>query len=176
MKLTPEEKAERARERMLAKAAEYSTGTYVNRFVAPLFQRMVRAEAGAKPAGYALAIVGGVIESVYRRIGQCVCVTCGKVGAWSSGIGGMHTGHFASSRRNAILFDEGNVAPQCSRCNRYEDGAPQRYRLWMEQVRGPGEIERIGQLKRTTRQFTREELVDLRILYKTRLDTAIAKM
>lgn len=176
MKLTTEEKAQRARQRMIAKAAEYQIGTYSAKFVAPLFQKMIRAEAAAEPDGITPAILDGCLGVVYRHVGQCVCVTCGKVNSWDSGIKGIHCGHFLASRRNSILLDEWNVAPTCSNCNYYRGGAPQEFRLWMTKTRGVSEIERLERLKRTSRTFTREELVDLRIGYQNRLDAAIEKM
>jgi len=160
------------RDRMIEKAREYTTGTYIRKFVAPEFQRMIRAEYGARPAGPVRAIVAGNLDTVDRRRGQCVCVTCGKVLPWSGGIGGMHTGHFLASRRASIVFEEENVAPQCSGCNRYHDGMPQQFRLWMEVVRGPEVVDRLERLKATSRQFTREELVDMRIEFKRRLKAA----
>ena len=161
-----------SRDRMLAKAREYTVGTYVNKYVAPEFQRVIRAEAGALPAGYAVAVVANRIRHVFRKKGQCVCVTCGKALMWSSGIGGMHTGHFLGSRCFSILFEEDNVAPQCSSCNRYHSGMPDQFKLWMEHVRGPEVIERLEKLKATTRRFTRDELVDMRIGYKLRMKEA----
>lgn len=176
MKLSPEEKQRRERERMLESARQYSAGTYCRRFVAPVFQKMIRAEAGADPRQYVTAVVDGTIRQVERRVGQCVCITCGKVDAWDSGIKGMHTGHFLGSRRNSILLEENNVAPECSSCNFYRSGAPTEFRMWMEAVRGIEVIERLQELKRQSVSFSRESLVDMRIAYKTRLDTAIAKM
>ena len=173
--MNDQEKARRKRQRMLDKAREYTTGTY-SRKVATVFQRMIRAEVGARHAGVTPAIVDGQLTMVFRKVGECVCVTCGKVGPWSSGLGGMHTGHFLPSRRNSILFEEANVAPQCSRCNRYESGAQQPFTNWMLSTRGGEAVERLKRLKHTTRQFTIDELVDMRIEYKARLDTAIARM
>lgn len=157
---------------MLEKAKCFSTGTYVGRFVAPLFQKMLRAEAGADPRQYVTAVVDGTIRQVERSMGYCACVTCGKVLRWDSGIKGLHTGHFLASRRNSILLEESNCAPQCSSCNYYRDGAPQEFRLWMRMVRGPEEIERLERLKQASRAFGREELVDLRIAYAARLAAA----
>ena len=180
MNLTPEEKAARARDRMIATANKYQVGTYSSRFVAPLFQRMIRAEAAAEASGYTSAATKNCgalgISNVWRYRGECVCVTCGKIGPWSGGLGGMHTGHFLASRRHSILFEEDNVAPQCSYCNRYRGGAPQEFRLWMEHVRGAETIARLEQLKTTVRHFSREELVDMRIAYQLRLDEAVELM
>ena len=78
--LSDKEKARRKRERMIDKARQYQISTYKNKFVAPVFQRMIRAEAAAMPMVNAPAIVEGQLRFRLRRLGQCVCVTCGKVG------------------------------------------------------------------------------------------------
>lgn len=176
MTLTPEEKAERTRKRMVEKAREYSTGTYIARFVAPIFQKMIRAEAGARPDGQTIAIVDGEVHDIGRFVGECVCVTCGKVEAWSGGAGGMNTGHFIASRRNSILFEEDNVAPQCCYCNIHNYGQPLAFARWMLEVRGKATVERLKQLKYKTVSFTREDLVDMRIEYDARLKAAKEKM
>jgi len=172
MALTPDEKAARARNRMLDTSRQYTLGTYSRKFVAPIFQKMIRAEWAAQPTGSVISIVDGKIEIVFRRRGQCVCVTCGKVQAWSGGLGGMHTGHFLGSRRLSILYDEDNVAPQCSHCNRFSNGSPQAFRMWMVHVRGYEIIERLRKLKDSSVTMTREELVDKRIEYAARLKQA----
>lgn len=172
MAMTDREKAERKRQRMLRKAKEYTLGTYA-RQVAGVFQRMIRAEAAAKDTGYVPAIVNGELSTVVRRKGQCVCVTCGKVQPWGGGLGGpLDTGHFIASRCNSILFEEDNVAPQCSRCNRFGNGQQNLYRIWMLEVRGEEAVERLERLRGEVRQFTRDELVDMKIAYQARLSAA----
>ena len=175
MAMAPEEKDRRYRQRLLGKAAEYSPSTYLRRFVSPDFQRCIRAEFGAKPDGMELAVVKGEITRVPRYVGECVCVTCGKTAAWDSGITGIHTGHFIASRRNSIVLEEMNVAPQCSRCNYFESGAASRFHLWMEAVR-PDEIDRLTRLKTESVSFTCPELVDLRIGYLQRIKAAVDTM
>ena len=165
---------------MIEKAKEYQTTTYVRKFVAPLFQRMIRAEWGADERPFHTAVVDGSIRQVERRIGQCACITCGKVGPWIGGSsaagGGMNTGHFIASRRNSILFEEDNVAPQCAHCNLYLSGNPQEYRKWMLAVRGLETVERLEQLKTESVSFIRDDLVDMRIAYADRLKAAEDKM
>jgi hypothetical protein len=176
MPLPPEDKAERHRTRMLEKAKEYQSSTYCRKFVSPLFQKMIRAEAAAS-LGPGIAVVDGELNRyVWREIGQCVCITCGKIDQWDSGIKGMHTGHFLASRRNSILFDEMNVAPQCSSCNFYHSGNPQAFRKWMLEVRGLETVERLERLKTESVSFDRETLVDMRIGYQARLNEAIERM
>jgi hypothetical protein len=174
--LTAEEKAERARQRMIEKAYEKSTGTYSAECVAPVFQQMIRAEAAAQATSVTAAIVNGGLEHVLRMVGQCVCVTCGKVSPWTTQEGTMQTGHFVPGRTFSVLYREDNVAPQCSYCNNYLHGATDRFRLWMSAVRGDETIERLERLKATTRQYTREDLVDMKIGYKVRLEAAKERM
>lgn len=176
MPLTPEQKAANARTRMIEKAKEFQVTTYVSRFVAPLFQKMIRAEFGAIRYSFQMAVVDGVVRGVSRELGQCVCVTCGKVQRWDSGIKGIHCGHFVASRRHSILLEESNCAPQCSWCNYYRSGAPQEFRLWMRTVRGQEAIDRLERLKTESRKFGRDELVDLRIAYAARLAAAEERM
>ena len=175
-KLSPEEKAARHRQRLLDKAAEYQTSTYLRKFVAPLFQKMIRAEAGADPRRYVTAVVDGDIRQVERELGQCVCVTCGAVERWDKGIEGMHTGHFLASRRNSILLAEANVACQCAHCNYRCSGAPQAFRKWMLAVRGENVVWGLEQLKTQSRSFDREELIDMRIAFAARLTAAEERM
>ena len=101
------------------------------------------------------------------------CITCGAAHGWDSGLVGIHASHFLGSRCNSILYEEDNIAPGCSHCNVYRSGAPQEFRKWMLAVRGLEVVERLERLKATSRQFTRDELVDLRIGFKKRLDAAI---
>lgn len=157
---------------MLQKASEYTTRTYQRKFVAPEFQRMIRAEAGASPWPWSKAVVDGKLRHVPRRVGQCVCVTCGRVDAWDSGIGGIHCGHFIASRCNSILYEEDNCACQCSYCNVQLGGNPQAFREWMVAVRGEETVEYLLKLRHEVRTFSREELVDMRLRYQKRLKTA----
>lgn len=178
MPLTPEQKAANARARMLENAKQYQTSTYARK-VATVFQRMIRAEAGADEREYVTAIVNCEVRQVKRSLGQCVCITCGKVACWTGnkvGGGEIETGHFIASRRNSILFEETNVAPQCKSCNQYGGGEQQLYRRWMTMVRGVAEIERLEKLKTVSRSFSLDELVDLRIGYAARLAAAEERM
>ena len=170
--LSDKEKSHRRRTRMIQTAKQYTTGTYKTRFVATVFQRMIRAEAAAERPDYYAAMVKGHLVGVHRQVGQCVCVTCGDPGSWSSGLGGMHTGHFLGSRAMSILFEPQNVAVQCARCNTFRGGMPQEYRHWMIHTRGLDAVVRLEMLKVEPRRFSREELVDMRIEFRRRLKEA----
>lgn len=177
--IPPELKAKRARQKLLEKAKEYTTGTYSRKFVAGTFQRMVRAEAGADQRRFAIAVVDGKVQQVARSLGECVCVTCGKIAFWTgNGIGGgeIETGHFIGSRRVSILFEERNAHPQCKNCNRHLYGNHGCYEMWMRAVYGQEEIDRLRRLKNASITFDREQLVDFRIAFQARLKAAMEKM
>ena len=175
MTLSTEEKARRKRDRMIETVIKRGRGKYVSAILAPLFQEMIRAEAAAKPDGRYPAVVDGKLATVFREIGQCVCVTCGKVKPWKGGYT-MEAGHFLAGRTASTLFAPTNSNPQCTSCNQHLSGNQVNYRIWMQHVYGTEEVERLQRLKATVRQFTRDELVDMRIEFQTRLDTAIKRM
>lgn len=159
---------------MLEKSKEFQTSTYIRKFVAPDFQKMIRAEAGAK-VGTVWVVVDGCYVGRQSHLGECRCVTCGKAFPWR-GSNGIDTGHFVGSRCNSIIFEETNVAPQCVRCNRYLSGNQEAYATWMRNQYGPPEIERLQRLRNESRQFAREELVAMRIGYMDRLKAAKGAM
>lgn len=147
--------------------------------VARDFQKMIRAEDAANSGTVRLAVVRGELIDVPRRIGQCVCITCGIVLPWTlpkESPVQMQTGHFLAGRLACILFEEDNVSPQCSNCNGHKSGMPQEYRRWMESVRGIEAIERLEKLKRTSVSLDRETLVDMRLEFNRRLKAAELKM
>ena len=153
------------------------TAKYKTKHVAPAFQAMIRAEAGAFTGFYSPAIVDGKLINVVRIVGECVCVTCGRVCPWQGGtfMHQLHCGHFLAGR-GAILFEEDCVSCQCSECNRHHGGRPLEFRKFMEAVRGLEVIERLEQLKRQSVSWSRDAMVDKRIEYSRRLKVAEAKM
>ena len=175
MALTPEEKAARARDRMTERARCLSPIRYAQKTVSPIFQQMIRAEAAAKKNALSEAVRDGTSILVFRRVGQCVCVTCGKLLPWKdngASCGRLDTGHFLAGRTASILFEETNAHPQCVHCNQHLSGNQANYEIWMRAVYGQEEIDRLRRLKNTTRKFTHEEVVDLKIQYAARLKAA----
>lgn len=174
------DKQQKRFDRMLEKSKEFEPHRYLSKYVAPAFQKMVRAEAGAFE-GEVTAIHQGVITKIHSSLGDCVCVTCGKVGPWSTdnkaGRQGVDAGHFLASRRASIVLEESNCHPQCQFCNNFQHGMPEAYTRWMEAVYGSTEIDRLKYLlNQVSKQWTREELVELRIAYMDRTKAAIEKM
>jgi len=186
MALSPEEKAQRKRDRMIEKIREkrQSPVQYARNVVATVFQEMIRAEAAVEPAGMGLAVVDGRVVEVFREVGQCVCVTCGKVRPWKShgrSAGSMDAGHYLAGRYASILLKdsdgkESNCHPQCSYCNDQLSGNQGNYTLWMQHVYGQEEIDRLQRLRAGVRQFTVEEVVDMRLEFGARLKAAEERM
>lgn len=60
--------------------------------------------------------------------GYCTCITCGKKDHYTK----MHGGHFITRICEPLCNEEGNVNPQCPKCNRYYFGMPLAYmrNLW----------------------------------------------
>lgn len=168
-KMPPEEKARRARERML----ETARGCKYQKRVATAFQLMIRAEFGADERPYHTAVVDGSLRQVARDIGQVVCVTCGDVYRWKDAYRRINTGHFMG-RGNAICFEPTNVAPQCVKCNKHRYGERALFEIWVRHVYGAAEVERLQRLKNQSRKFSNEELVDMMIEYQQRLKAAVA--
>lgn len=164
---------------MIEDAKRFSTGTYIAKRVAPLFQRMVRAERACRSASKDIAVVNGECAYVFRDKGECVCITCGSVHPWKGNTihgGTLDTGHFIGSRRNSIVFEENNAHPQCKQCNLYLGGNQRHYETWMRRVYGDAEVERLQRLKNITKQFTRDELIDLKLEFTARVKAAEQRM
>ena len=165
--------------RMLNKAKEFQTSTYIRKFVAPDFQKMIRAEAGAF-VGIVWVVADGRYVGRTSKLGECRCVTCGAAHPWQKqkqfGTAGVDTGHFVSSRCNSIVFEENNAHPQCVYCNRFLGGNQEAYSTWMLHTYGQEAIDRLQQLRNQSRQFTREELVEMRIGFRDRMKAAMEVM
>jgi hypothetical protein len=97
--------------------------------------------------------------------GICECVTCGTCNHYKL----MHAGHFVPSRCNAVLFDERGIHPQCVRCNTYLGGNQSAYARWMNENYGPEIVEELLAARLQTKKFTRDELVEMRNLFRERI-------
>ena len=168
MPLTETEKAARARQRMIHNFRQYQIGTCTGK-VAAVFQRMKRAEAGAVD-GHVEFVRDGQYFVSYTRLGECTCVTCGRVCPWNAR--DIHTGHYLAGRRASIVLEETNAHPQCAHCNKDLGGNQGCYEQYMLHVYGQAEIDRLRELKAQTRTFTRPELADLKIAFTARLKAA----
>ena len=90
--------------------------------------------------------------------------------------GTMHAGHFLPTRRLSILFDERNVHPQCSGCNK-ASGNPAAYFQFMLAEYGQEVIDDLHRLKHCGDvKYEREDYVRMRLSYVDRTKAAVKKM
>ena len=98
---------------------------------------------------------------------QGKCVTCGRVYDFKK----LQAGHFIDGRTNSILFDETGCHPQCHGCNMFKSGAKLEYREWMVKNYGEDTVTRLMVQSRSTRVFTRDELLTLRECFLFQLES-----
>ena len=144
-------------------------GTFLQKFVARDLQKAIRAEAGAF-VGRVKAVVGGKVATIESKLGEVVCVTCGKVMPWSAS--GTHAGHFVPGRAASIVLEEIGIHPQCYVCNEQLSGSQAAYEKYMLEVYGQEVIDELRAMARETKQWDREELVVKRYGYRERIKRA----
>lgn len=64
------------------------------------------------------------IRLLYSKDGVCKCFTCGAF----HGVKNIDAGHYISRSNSVVLYDEDNVRPQCSGCNRFRQGEAFKFR------------------------------------------------
>jgi len=88
----------------------------------------------------------------------------------------MDAGHYVGGRSAAVVLEESGIHPQCKECNRHKHGNQESYQRWMLTHYGQAEIDRLLALRSTLRQWTREDLLELRIAYKDRIAAQMARL
>ena len=143
------------------------------------FQKMIRAEAGAK-VGRVRCVMEGEVKQIYSEIGYCVCVTCGRPTKWNgrfvSGGQPTHAGHFIQGRKTSLLFEETNCHCQCSHCNLYLHANLSEYTIYMKAVYSETERARLLWLDDQTLTIKRDDLNAMRDGFKDRWKRAVKAM
>lgn len=85
--------------------------------------------------------------------GLVTCYTCHKFGTVKE----LQNGHFVPRQYLATRWDDRNCRPQCYACNMLYNGQPSAFALRLERET-PGIVEELERLRKTTRQWTIEEL------------------
>jgi len=93
------------------------------------------------------------------------CYTCGKYAHWKE----LHAGHFVGGRKNAVLFDERVVRPQCIVCNIFLAGNYAVYTLRMLDENGRQCVDDLLALKNQTLKVTRSDLEEKIAHYRQKL-------
>lgn len=99
--------------------------------------------------------------------GNAVCVTCGTVKHWKE----LDCGHFIpKSKGMSIYFEEDNLAPQCTYCNRFQHGNLIEYTRYMIAVHGLEKVDELRFLSNTTRKIGIVEYRALIVEYQEKLN------
>jgi hypothetical protein len=115
----------------------------------------------------AWAIFSRVFRQMYAdHRGFVTCVTCGKQAHWKDR---MQAGHFIPKKAGILVyFDCRNVHVQCADCNcaaSFSNSRAElvkiRYTLWMENMYGKEEVERLERLSHQNGKMGRADMMDL---------------
>jgi len=114
--------------------------------------------------------------SLYVRTADCIrttgtrqwalCITCGK--RYHMKV--LQAGHFIPGRHNAMLFSEKGTHAQCYNCNINLKGNTLEYRRQIIRLYGEGADEELERLDQEVRQYKRQDYIDLKELYKWKLE------
>lgn len=98
--------------------------------------------------------------------GNVRCFTCGKVSHWKE----LDAGHyFAKTNGVAMYFDERNVHPQCTGCNRFRHGNLPMYAINLRKKYGDGILEQLDEARRKILKISSAEYYDLIDNYEEKL-------
>lgn len=93
-----------------------------------------------------------------------VCISCQKPPKK------INAGHFYNANNHwNVRFNEYNVHIQCEYCNTYLSGNLTEYRINLEKKIGKDRLEYLDSIARETRNFTKNELQDLKEDYKEKI-------
>jgi hypothetical protein len=95
--------------------------------------------------------------------GMVACISCGKMDF----IYTMDSGHYIPKTYGlSIYFEEKNVHPQCTGCNRFRRGNLTAYAIALRKRYGENILEELDALKHQTRKFSRSDYEELIEKYK----------
>lgn len=96
--------------------------------------------------------------------GKCQCYTCGKTDHWTK----LQAGHFIKRAETILRWDTRNIRPQCVNCNCNLHGNIEAYELKLEEEQ-PGICDELRELAREVNKFTRDDLKELLIDFRSKL-------
>ncbi len=97
--------------------------------------------------------------------GFCECISCGRKAHYKT----MQGGHFISRNHKSTVLNESNIWPQCVSCNQHKHGNLGEYRRRLCEIIGTDGVDLLEASKYKIKQFTREELADMRENYRLRI-------
>jgi hypothetical protein len=96
------------------------------------------------------------------------CISCGQIKPFAQ----ADCGHYINRQHMATRFDEMNCNAQCRKCNRFDEGNIQGYRLGLIRKYGEQKVELLELKKNTTKKYSEFEYKAL-IKYYTVLSNKI---
>lgn len=122
-----------------------------------------------KTVAACIKIVASLVQKSVRMKhaddnGMCICCTCGVEKHYTE----LDAGHFVSRKFKNTIFDERNIRPQCQACNRFKNGEPAKYAIYLKEEIGEKEFFKLLYASQEPRKFTKEELA--KIAYAAKLE------
>lgn len=98
--------------------------------------------------------------------GMTRCFTCGSFKNFRE----LDGGHYhAGSTSLALFFDERNVKPQCTACNRFRHGNLTQFALGLEKLYGPNILEELDKDRHKITKYSRGDYEEMILKYKEKL-------
>lgn len=98
--------------------------------------------------------------------GYATCVTCGIRKHWKE----LDAGHYiAKTAGLSVYFEEKNVHPQCTACNRFRHGNLAQYALYLKGKYGDQILEELDWKRKQKAEIKLGEYIKLIEIYKTKL-------
>jgi hypothetical protein len=97
--------------------------------------------------------------------GNCKCITCGLVRPWKQ----MDCGHGIPRQHKATKFSEINNHAQCKRCNGFEGGKREVYKVEVDKRYGAGTWDKLELASKMTFKRTQFEIDTMTEFYKQEL-------
>lgn len=100
---------------------------------------------------------------------DCPCITCGQLYEVKL----LQAGHFISSTKTSIKYDEHNVHAQCYNCNVNLRGDWPSYHEAMLHIYGQAEIDRLMGSRFDLKKFVPYELEEMYVEYTEKLEALV---
>lgn len=157
-RLTDEQKKANRFARDWQMMKKYTLGRCVSEITGSKFQLMIRLEAAV------------ALPWLPYPHGHAICVSCGDDYHYKQ----LHGGHWIDRNRRNTIFDEMNCHPQCVDCNSYGGNGQVKpsYDAFMLAEYGEDAVEALKERAKITKQWTKPELVELRIGFMDRIKKA----
>jgi len=97
--------------------------------------------------------------------GICKCITCGLVRHWKE----MDCGHGIPRQHKATKYNEMNNHAQCKRCNGFEGGKREVYKVEVDKRYGAGTWDKLEVASRGLAKWSKFEIDTMTTFYKGKL-------